>query len=113
MTNTLTWENPILRVPQLNANLLALISMISLCAMTFLMVHPALAEHCGPEQEALQAALAAMAACEIAVVAAIWTGAGVAIALTALAAAMLAVRACESALQRCLNEHEDDSAGCY
>ena len=112
MTNTLTWDIKPIQLPKVNANLIALISLIVLCTTTFMLVHPAFADDCEAERQALQAALGAQVACEIAVIAAIWTGAGLAIALPALAAAMLAVRACRTSLHNCLFPDDSASGGC-
>ena len=47
MTNALTWDIKPITFPKVNANLLSVISLIVLLTMAFMMVHPAIAAHCG------------------------------------------------------------------
>ena len=49
--NAITWNAPTIHLPKINANLLAVISLLLLLTMAFLTVS-VIASHCGPEEEA-------------------------------------------------------------
>ena len=67
MTNTLTWDIKPIQEPKINANLLSVVALILICAMSFLVVSPAIAAWCTKEHLAVAAARVAVELAEAAV----------------------------------------------
>lgn len=67
MTNTLTWDIKPIQLPKINANLLSVVALILICAMSFLIVSPAIAAWCIKEHLAVAAARVTVELAEAAV----------------------------------------------
>lgn len=106
MTTTLTLHVKPIVFPRINSNLLAVVGLILICTMTFAMIHPVLASHCGPEERALQAALVDLGIATAALVVALLSGGwALVLAIANHGRATLSVDAAQDALTRCENEH--------
>lgn len=127
MTNTLTWDFQPIRLPQVNADWLSVISLVVLLTMTFLAV-TAIAEHCEDIKENLAKAIiaesiaiaAAVAAREVFKAAMVsgnpWAIAAatavLTVALAAVTAAGIAIGYFARQLAECEQEHQPASGGC-